>query len=41
MKIMDDFCYKWKPPCAYHKIDTFHGEQTVTVVSQSVENSVK
>jgi len=23
----DDFCNKWKPSCAYHKIDTFHGEQ--------------
>jgi len=23
MKIMED---KWKPSCAYQKIDTFHGE---------------
>jgi len=23
MKIIDDFRYKWKPSCAYHKIDTF------------------
>jgi len=23
MKITDDFCYKWKPSCAYHIIDTF------------------
>jgi len=27
MKIMDDFHYEWKPSCAYHKIDTFCGEQ--------------
>jgi len=27
MKIMDDFHYKWKPSHAYHKIDTFRGEQ--------------
>jgi len=27
MKIMDDFCYEWKPSRAYHKIDTFCGEQ--------------
>jgi len=27
MKIMDDFCYEWKSSCAYHKIDTIHGEQ--------------
>jgi len=27
MKIMDNFHYKWKPLSAYHKIDTFHGEQ--------------
>jgi len=23
MKIMDDFCYKWKSSCAYHQIDNF------------------
>jgi len=23
----DDFCSKWKPSRAYHKIDTFRGEQ--------------
>jgi len=22
MKIMDDFCYEWKPLCAYRRIDT-------------------
>jgi len=27
MKSTDDFCYKWKPSRAYHKTDTFHGEQ--------------
>jgi len=27
MKITDDFHHKWKPSHAYHKIDTFHGEQ--------------
>jgi len=27
MKISDDFHFKWKPSCAYHKIDTFYGEQ--------------
>jgi len=27
MKITDNFCYEWKPSCAYHKIDTFCGEQ--------------
>jgi len=27
MKITDDFHYKWKPSHAYHKIDTFRGEQ--------------
>jgi len=26
-KIMDDFHYEWKPSHAYHKINTFHGEQ--------------
>jgi len=26
MKITDDFYYKWKPSCAYHKISTFCGE---------------
>jgi len=23
MKITDNFCYKWKPSCAYHKINIF------------------
>jgi len=23
----NDFCYEWKPPRAYHKIDIFCGEQ--------------
>jgi len=27
MRIMDDFRNKWKPSSAYHKIDTFRGEQ--------------
>jgi len=27
MKIMDDFCYEWKPSHSHHKIETFHGEQ--------------
>jgi len=27
MKITDDFCYEWKPSRAYHRIDTFCGEQ--------------
>jgi len=26
MKITDDFRLELKPPHAYHKIDTFHGE---------------
>jgi len=27
MKITDNFRYKLKPPFAYHKINTFRGEQ--------------
>jgi len=27
MKATDDSCNKWKPSHAYHKIDTFRGEQ--------------
>jgi len=27
MKITLNFCYKWKLPCAYQQIHTFHGEQ--------------
>jgi len=27
MKITDNFRYKWKPSCAYHKIDTFCSKQ--------------
>jgi len=27
IKITNDFCFKWKRSCAYHKIDTFCSEQ--------------
>jgi len=27
MNVTDNFCYEWKPLCAYHKIGTFRGEQ--------------
>jgi len=25
--IMHNFCYKWRPSCAFHKINTFRDEQ--------------
>jgi len=33
MEIMDDSHYEWKSSRAYHKIDTFHGEQMRALVS--------
>jgi len=32
-KITEDFSYKWKPPCAYNKINGEHRMQTRALVS--------
>jgi len=41
MKITDDFNYKWKPSCAYHKINTFLGEQRLMGHKGGTDNSMK
>jgi len=41
MKITDDFCYKWKPSRAYHKIDTFCGEQRWMDTKEDIGKSMK
>jgi len=40
MKIMDDFRYKWKPSCIYHKIDTFRGDQSKKDTGKSMKNAL-
>jgi len=42
MKIMDDFHYKWKPSRAYHKIDTFYGDEwdTKEYTGKSMKNAL-
>jgi len=41
MKVMNDFCCKWKPSYAYCKIDTFIGRKDEWDTKEALGKSMK